>query len=225
MATPRVRMAVTFFATPRVRTFLQATSPSAQAQISDSDKNYGKEISFVNYPARNGSEVRRTVTFGNEASFLAYLHRNDVSALEEVVGESGEGSVVTTFANLDPDKEYIICYKRSATEGRIVGIEGFARNTADSFEDRANLALVHQLQLKKHAGVELRYSQTELRLGKTIRGDIDGLVETDSHVFVVESKLHAQVCPPGSFCRPSAPSLIVYFSTPFLSSGRYAPAQ
>ncbi len=233
-------MSLAFFPTPRVRTILQATSRSSKAQIPVSDKNEEKAISFVNFPSRDGTEIQKTVTFDNEA-FLAFLHRNDVSALEEVIGESGSGNVVATFAHVDPDKNYILCYKKSLTEGRLVGIEGFARNSADSFEDKANLALVQQLRQMKHTGVDLTYSKTKLRLGKQIMGDIDGLVETDSHIFIVESKTHAQVClPTGSFYRPSAPSLyycsllrVLLFLCSgrysylllFLCSGRYTPAQ
>ena len=187
------------------------------------DETPGKKISIVNYPSRDGvGEDRRTVRFGHEAGFFAFMARHDVSALEEV-HPSGKGELVMTLADIDPKKEYIMYYTKFATESRLISIEGFTRNSAGAFEDRANIAVVNQLRHRNHARVKLLDSKVQLRWGKKVKGDIDGLVVTDTHIFVVEAKMHAVVC--ACFWLALSASRSHYRTFPFTFTDQYAQAR
>ena len=209
-----------FRAAFRVQNRFSATSLRAIAAYPD--ETPGKKISFVNFPSRDGVEGRRTVQFREEADFLAYLARNRVSALEEV-HPSGKGKLVMELAGIDPMKEYIICYTKSAIESRLVNIEGFTRNSAGAFEDRANIALVSQLRHQNHMGVEVLCDKVKLRWGNEAKGDIDGLVVTDTHIFVVEAKIHAVVC--ACFWLALSASRSHYRTFLFTFTDKYAPAR
>jgi hypothetical protein len=142
---------------------------------------------LINIKDEASRNLRKSITFLDENDFQRFLRDIGGYAIENL-----EGNSYRALALIDAEKKYNICYCEKAA-ARFD--DGFRSNSAKAFEAKANVAVVDALCAMGHQSVELLHAAKEMSYaGSTgVKGEIDGLIATASHLFVVEAKLHAKV--------------------------------
>ena len=130
------------------------------------------------------------VEFENDNDFQLFLR--DVGGYMVQLAD-GTGSIHRTFENLVEGEEYIVLYKeRRNAEERY---NRFIDSALRGFKDSAIKGVIRELESKGHTGVSNAHSGQKVRQAgsKDTLTDFDGIVQTDSHIFVVEAKMDAKV--------------------------------
>lgn len=142
-------------------------------------------VTFVNLPLRGSNELVERVTCSvNNDNDLGYFLRSINGYMVQDMGSSEPAH--HKFRNLKDGGEYKVLYKP---------IGNFINNDSLTMEDRANEGVVRQLVRKGHQAVRRVHTRIEVYRGcpKTLVTDFDGIVETETHIFVIEAKLRAKV--------------------------------
>ena len=152
-------------------------------------KSPPRHIDFVNLPITNRIN-EGPVKIKDENDLRSFLR--DVGGYM-VQLEDGTNSEHRSFEDLVEGKKHVVIYKeRRSADDRF---HGFIDNMSRGFEDRAILGVVRQLEYKGHTGVFIAFSHQKVSEAgsKDTLTDFDGIVQTDSHIFVIEAKMHAKV--------------------------------
>lgn len=147
-----------------------------------------KKITFTNYKEKKRMlEHEQVWIFTNENDFQIFLRSTHSDGVEDSAGVKHR-----QLATLDESTKYELSYSAEISENAASRFSNFIDNTSRSFEGKANLAVVRELVRLGHSNVHIMHSSKKVFDGVIEAGELDGVIATDSHFFVVESKLHAK---------------------------------
>ena len=151
----------------------------------------GKTITFTNcIVAGKTIGFEQAVQFKNDHDLQCFFATNRISYVNAVDDTDGTGQ--RSLAAMESTKKYVIRYVPDISEGAGTRFSNFIDNNSKAFEAKANVAVVEELVRHGHTSAKLMCASQELIDG-IVEGELDGVVETDSHLFVVEAKVHAKV--------------------------------
>lgn len=143
-----------------------------------------KSITFTNYKDDLDVNVGReeVFRFKNDHDLLCFFTSSFSNCAQDDSGKN-----YRSLAAMDETKKYRLSY----SAGIFTPSSKYSQ-VLHTWEAKANIAVVNELRRLGHNNVRLVCANRNIVSGGVIVGEFDGVVETESHIFLVEAKVHAK---------------------------------